>query len=129
MTAEQAIEFLKFYETTIPKEPPIEAIIDKDKYWYRDNQELLEAIDMAIKALEENERLKADRAGLVKDIERWNEVSYEHHEAIKKVREEIEKKSNSESGDIYNEYAGGRVDGLDTALEILDKYLGENKNV
>lgn len=58
MTEEQAVEFLEFYKDTIPKEPPIEAIIDKDKHWHHDNEELLEVIEYAIKAIEENKRLK-----------------------------------------------------------------------
>lgn len=60
MTEEQAVEFLEFYKDTIPREPPIETVIDKEeKDWYHDNEELLEVIDFAIKALKENEGLKA----------------------------------------------------------------------
>ena len=51
MTEEQVIKHLRFYKDTLPKEPPIESSLDK--HWYHDSEEHLEAIDMAIKALEQ----------------------------------------------------------------------------
>lgn len=124
MTEKQAVEFLEFYKDTIPKEPPIEAIIDKDKHWYHDNEELLEVIDFAIKAIEENERLKVSNAELKKTIEYWNEVSYEQHEAIKKTRNKMQSLDkelcshwliedfDKEAHIAYNE-----------CLDILDEYI------
>ena len=163
MTEEQAVEFLEFYKDTIPKEPPIEAIIDKDKHWYHDNEELLEVIDFAIKAIEENEelkaqinrcfrevtnnlkaknnhdeklldcieqlqkeneKLKANRAGLIEDIERWNEVSYEQHEAIKKTRDKMQ----SLDEELCSKFLIDDCDkeahkSYEQCLDILDEYI------
>ena len=141
ITTEKAIDFLKRYDNDEVYTPlcvnshklAIKALEENEQIkaqinrWFQKATDKMKAendhdeklLDYIEQLQKENERLKADKAGLIEDIERWNEASYEHHENIKKAKEKIENKET---------YDGIYIDRADV-LKVLDELTeGETEN-
>lgn len=96
-------------------------ITDKMKTENDHDEQLLDCIE---RLQEENEQLKMANAELKKTIERWNEVSYEQHEAIKRAREEMQSLDEELCSRFLIEDCDKEAHrAYEQCLDILDKYI------